>query len=54
MVSQILSGLDGVQCYLEDIVVFAETPSLHEKRLKAVLQQHWPEVEHGQVPFQAN
>lgn len=37
MMSQILSGLDGVQCYLDNIVVFADTPSLHESRLKAIL-----------------
>lgn len=31
-----LSGLDGVQCYLDDVIVFIST---HEKRLKAVLHQ---------------
>lgn len=35
MMSQILSGLDGVQCYLDDIIVYADTPTLHETWLKA-------------------
>ena len=37
--SQILTGLDGVQCYLDDIIVYADTPVLHETRLKAVLHR---------------
>lgn len=39
MMEQILSGLDGVQCYLDDIIVYADTPTLHEARLKAVLHR---------------
>jgi len=25
-----LVGLDGVQCYLDDIIVYADSPTLHE------------------------
>lgn len=38
MISQILAGLEGVQCSLDDIIVYADTPTLHEMRLKALLQ----------------
>jgi len=36
--SQILSGQDGVQCYLDDIIVYGENPEVHEKRLQAILK----------------
>ncbi len=39
MMSQILSGQDGVQCYLDDIIVYSDNPELHEKRLQSVLQR---------------
>lgn len=39
MMSQILAGQDGVQCYLDDIIVFGNNPELHEKRLQSVLQR---------------
>lgn len=39
MMSQILAGLKGVQCYLDDIIIYGETPALHEQRLKAVIQR---------------
>ena len=35
MMSQILAHQPGVQCYLDDIIVYGETPALHETRLKA-------------------
>ncbi len=38
MTSQILAGLDGVQCYLDDIIVCNDNPELHEKRLQSILQ----------------
>ncbi len=31
MMSQILAGQDGVQCYLDDIIVYGDNPELHEK-----------------------
>lgn len=37
--SQILTGLEGVQCYLDDIIVYADTPTLHELGLQAVMQR---------------
>ncbi|KAL7879761.1 hypothetical protein SRHO_G00020150 [Serrasalmus rhombeus] len=39
MMSQILDGLDGVQCYLDDIIIHADTPETHERRLCAVLHR---------------
>ncbi len=39
MMSQILAGQDGVQCYLDDIIVYSDNQELHEKRLKSVLQR---------------
>ena len=35
--SQILAGQEGVQCYLDDIIVYASSPEKHEERLQAVL-----------------
>ena len=37
MMSQILADQPGVQCYLDDIIVYRETPALHKTRLEAVL-----------------
>ncbi|XP_051784491.1 uncharacterized protein K02A2.6-like [Erpetoichthys calabaricus] len=37
MMSLILAGQDGVQCYLDDIIVYGDSPSVHEHRLQAVL-----------------
>ena len=31
MMTTFLSSLDGVQCYLDDVIVFMSTPDLHEK-----------------------
>uniref|UniRef100_A0A3B3T9U7 Gypsy retrotransposon integrase-like protein 1 n=1 Tax=Paramormyrops kingsleyae TaxID=1676925 RepID=A0A3B3T9U7_9TELE len=39
MMSQVLAGQDGVQCYLDDIIVYGTTPELHDKRLQAVLRR---------------
>ena len=39
MMSQILAGLKGIQCYLDDIITYGGTPALHEQRLKALLQR---------------
>lgn len=36
---QILSGLSGVQCYLDDILVMGETEEEHLKNLDATLEQ---------------
>ena len=36
---QILSGLDGVVIYLDDILITAPDPELHLQRLKQVLQR---------------
>ena len=41
--SSILCGLDGVQCYLDDVVVYGKTQEEHDRNLKAVyerLQKH--------------
>ncbi|KAJ8337405.1 hypothetical protein SKAU_G00386250 [Synaphobranchus kaupii] len=34
-----LAGQEGVQCYLDDIIVYGETPEEHETRLQAVLHR---------------
>lgn len=39
MMSQILSDQDGVQCYLDCIIVYGEDPEVHEKQLQAILKQ---------------
>lgn len=39
MMSHILAGVKGVQCYLDDIITYGETPEVHEHRLKEVLQR---------------
>ena len=39
MMSQVLAGLKGVQCYLDDIMIYEETPETQEQRLKAVLHR---------------
>ncbi|KAL1254360.1 hypothetical protein QQF64_016589 [Cirrhinus molitorella] len=39
MMCQILAGQDGVQYYLDDIIVYGDNPELHEKRLQSVLQR---------------
>ncbi|XP_031328872.1 uncharacterized protein K02A2.6-like [Photinus pyralis] len=36
---QLLSGIEGVVCYLDDILVTAPTPELHLQRLKQVLER---------------
>ncbi|KAF7640912.1 hypothetical protein LDENG_00005920, partial [Lucifuga dentata] len=38
MMSTILKGLSGIQCYLDDIIVSGTTPEEHDKRLKVVLR----------------
>ena len=37
--SSILCGLDGVQCYLDDVVVYGKTQEEHDRNLKAVYQR---------------
>ena len=37
--SQILTGLDGVLCHIDDVLVFGATPTEHETRLTAVLER---------------
>lgn len=37
--SQILTGLDGVLCHIDDVVVFEATPTEHETQLTAVLER---------------
>ncbi|KAF7652087.1 hypothetical protein LDENG_00102050 [Lucifuga dentata] len=37
MMSTILKGLSGVQCYLDNIIVSGATPEEHDKRLMVVL-----------------
>ncbi|KAF7642456.1 hypothetical protein LDENG_00257630 [Lucifuga dentata] len=37
--SQILEGLEGVVCQMDDVLVYAETQVLHDLRLRAVLQR---------------
>ena len=39
MMSTILKGLPGVQCYLDDIIVSGATAEEHDKRLTAVLRR---------------
>lgn len=39
MMSHVLAGVKGVQCYLDDIIISGETPEVHEQRLKTVLQR---------------
>lgn len=39
MMSQMLAGQDGVQCYLDDIIVYGENPQVHEKLLQTVLHR---------------
>lgn len=39
MMSSILKGLKGVQCYLDDIIISGATAEEHEKRLTAVLRR---------------
>ena len=38
-INDILSGLPGVLCHVDDILVFGATPSEHDDRLRAVLEQ---------------
>lgn len=38
IMSQILANLEGVHCYTHNIIVYTDTPTLHEIRLKAMLQ----------------
>ena len=35
--SQILAGLEGVLCHIDDVLIFGATPAEHETRLTAVL-----------------
>ena len=37
MVSQILAGQEGVQCYRDGIIVYASSPEIQEERLQAAL-----------------
>lgn len=37
--SSILKGLEGVQCYLDDIMISGATAEEHEERLTAVLRR---------------
>ncbi|KAK7912339.1 hypothetical protein WMY93_012550 [Mugilogobius chulae] len=37
MMTQILSGLNGVQCYLDDIIIYGSSEAEHEANLRAVL-----------------
>uniref|UniRef100_A0A8C6M7K5 Gypsy retrotransposon integrase-like protein 1 n=1 Tax=Nothobranchius furzeri TaxID=105023 RepID=A0A8C6M7K5_NOTFU len=37
--SQLLEGLDGVVCQMDDILVYADTQTQHDKRLVAVLER---------------
>lgn len=37
--SMILSGLKGVQCYLDDVIVYGTSEAAHEENLKAVLHK---------------
>ena len=37
--NEILSGLPGVLCHVDDILVFGATPSEHDDRLRAVLER---------------
>ena len=38
--SQILSGLEGVMCLMDDVPVFSSTQEQHEQRLKEVLHHN--------------
>ncbi|KAF7648037.1 hypothetical protein LDENG_00162960 [Lucifuga dentata] len=38
MMSTILKGLSGIQCYLEDIIVSGATPEEYDERLTVMLQ----------------
>lgn len=38
MMKKILSGLEGVQCYLDDVIVYGSSPAHHDKCLEAVLR----------------
>ncbi|XP_037076880.1 uncharacterized protein K02A2.6-like [Pollicipes pollicipes] len=35
----VLRGIDGVQVYLDDVIIFARTPSQHEVQLSAVMER---------------
>ena len=37
--SSILSGLDGVQCYLDDVVVYGKNQDEHDRNLKPVYER---------------
>ena len=37
--NDILSGLPGILCHIDDILVFGSTPAEHEHRLQAVLSR---------------
>lgn len=37
--SQILEGLEGVVCQMDDILVYAESQALHDTRLHAALKK---------------
>ena len=37
--NDILSGLPGVLCHVDDILVFGATPSEHDGRLRAVFER---------------
>lgn len=39
MMCTILQGLKGVQCYLDDVIIFGSTQHEHDEYLKAVLQK---------------
>ncbi len=39
MMCTILQGLKGVQCYLDDVIIFGSTQQEHNENLKAVLQK---------------
>ncbi|XP_054759514.2 uncharacterized protein K02A2.6-like [Lytechinus pictus] len=39
LMSSILAGLSGVQCYLDDIIIYGDTLSTHDTNLRAVLQR---------------
>lgn len=37
--TELFKGIDGVLCYLDDIIIVGETKEQHDKRLKSVLQR---------------
>ena len=39
MMKTILSGLQGVQCYLDDVAIYGATPAIHDANLQAVLHR---------------